>query len=116
MTPPSDPWSVTSSPGSLTHRATLTGSTEGITCVDFSTMVRRLVRLGSGVGGAWLRSRDRSGLLCSGRLGPRRLLRQVGPAVAARRVCSQGNGKARTARKQTCQQGAALCWGAGVVV
>lgn len=58
MTPRSDPWSMTSSPGSLTHRATLTGSTEGITCVDFSTMVRRSVRLVSGVGGAWLRSRD----------------------------------------------------------
>lgn len=32
-------WLMTSSPGSLTHRATLTGSTEGITCVDFSTTV-----------------------------------------------------------------------------
>lgn len=41
MTPRSDPWLMASSPGSLTHRATLTGSTEGITCVDFSTMVSR---------------------------------------------------------------------------
>lgn len=50
-------WLMTS-PGSLTHRATLTGSTEGITCVDFSTTVRGLVWLGRCVGKAWLGSCD----------------------------------------------------------
>lgn len=43
------------SSGSLTHRATLDGSTEGITCIEFNPTVRTTLRFRSSENWIWIR-------------------------------------------------------------